>query len=134
MIFDIHNPMSPLGLMSGRAQTRRAWILPLIPFNGINKVALTGLISRKSRDSLRDDDQLGAADVEAFKQEMIQGGLNTNRNRANLGAIRKLNPLIGRAGREVRMQLLRPTYGQRCILATECESPPRIAGPQKIKP
>ena len=30
MIFDIHNPLCPLGLMSGRAQARRAWRLPLI--------------------------------------------------------------------------------------------------------
>ena len=30
MIFDIHRPLCPLGLMKGRAQTRRAWRLPLV--------------------------------------------------------------------------------------------------------
>src|SRR5258708_3853532 len=29
MIFDIQKPLCPLGLLSGRAQTRRGWRLPL---------------------------------------------------------------------------------------------------------
>ena len=39
MIFDIRKPLYPLGLMNGRAQTRRAWRLPL---NGSRWATLLG--------------------------------------------------------------------------------------------
>src|SRR5215469_3437560 len=37
MIFDIRNPLYPLKLMSGRAQTRRAWRLPV---SGLGRATL----------------------------------------------------------------------------------------------
>ena len=51
MIFDIRNPLYPLRLMSGRAQTRRAWRLPL---NGLRWLSWTAAERTRTRASGHD--------------------------------------------------------------------------------
>jgi hypothetical protein len=49
MIFDIRNPLYPLRLISGRAQTRRAWRLPL---NGLRWPTLEGAVQSRRASAL----------------------------------------------------------------------------------